>query len=342
MLIPYLQGAQAGYATVFASSFASNVPLGSLGKCNIYDHSSYSDSCYANYWIYLMIYCLFMTYLTIRGLREQRWIQSLLTIMRFCIISLVVFASIGLLASEKQVDDDDHESFKMPPLATTNKLGNMASVILFTFLFQVQFPSISEFMKFRSRNLKKIIVLVTVTSFVLYAMIGMIVPMAIHDVEGECTLSFREYSAGMGQSDREWWTYLIAYVIVLFPAIDVFSSFPLMGLPLSDNLMTLYYGVDSKNIPNNAHYYFRAACLFFPFFIAFFVYDISLIYNWVGLFGFLLQPIAIPIMHVAVRLMNNTPSNYDAPFPSKYLSLAIAGLNTVIMIFILISSIIGI
>lgn len=94
ILICFMQGALTSYATIFASSFASNVPIGTLEKCDIYETSSYSDDCFKNYWIYLVVYAIFMCYLSLKGLKEQKWLQSILTIMRFVIIFMILFGAI--------------------------------------------------------------------------------------------------------------------------------------------------------------------------------------------------------------------------------------------------------
>lgn len=194
--------------------------------------------------------------------------------MRFIIIGLIIFASIGLLAAEKEVDNNNHSSFEFPPLVDFSQIANMASIILFAFVYQIQFPSIAEFVQSRAINLKKIVRLVASTAFILYAMLGIIVPMAIHDVLGSCNLSFREYSAGYAADERPWWTFLIAYIIVLFPAFDVFSSFPLMAIPLSDNILTLKYGVGAKNISKRTIIFYRVSALVLPFAVGFLVYDL--------------------------------------------------------------------
>jgi hypothetical protein len=85
------------------------------------------------------------------------------------------------------------------------------------------------------------------TCTVLYVMIGLIIPIAIPDIESMSTLGWRDYSAGHSQSDRPWWTYLISYVIILFPAFDVFSILPITIIALSDNIISLFFGTTSRN-----------------------------------------------------------------------------------------------
>lgn len=161
----------------------------------------------------------------------------------------------------------------MPALANFKYFGNMASVILFAMLIQLQFPSVSEFLKSRVINLKRLVLMISITVFVLYLTIGLIVPLAIHDVKGECNISFREFSAGYSQEERPWWTYLVSFVIVLFPALDVFSCFPIMAITLSDNLITLGYGAGEK-VERKKVVIIKLIVITFPFILAFFVYDL--------------------------------------------------------------------
>lgn len=71
----------------------------------------------------------------------------------------------------------------------------------------------------------------------LYALLGIIVPIAIDKVPSMSTLAFRDYSAGYKVSERPWWTLVIEYLIVLFPALDVFSAFPLTTISSNDNII---------------------------------------------------------------------------------------------------------
>lgn len=314
----FLTGSQVSYVSIFSSSFAATIPLGFSGTCNIYDDSAFFGNCRINYWFFLAIFFGFMMYLTLRGLREQKWMQTLLTMMRFVIIFLMVGTSIALIAGESNIKNNDHTPLKMPPLINFRKILSSLPNIMFAFIYQLQFPSIVEFIKDKEANLKKIVFLVGVTSLFVYLILAMLVPIAIHDVKPQCSIEYSDYSAGYSQSDRPWWTYIISYIIVLFPALDVFSAFTIMAITVSDNLLTLVDGASNEDfIDYTKQRKYRIMAVTIPFFVSFFMYNLEEIISWVGMVGFLLVPICMPLFHLYAREMIPIPSKYDAPFYSK-------------------------
>ena len=313
-----MTGAQVGYVSIFASSFAATIPLGFANTCNIYDDKEVFGSCRVNYWFYLVIYGVFMMYLTIKGLREQKWMQSVLTIMRFVIISIIIFTCIALMSTSSKIDHSGKSTVQMPqPINFSSMLSALPS-IFFAFIYQMQFPSIAEFIKDKKRNLPLIIIMVGITTGVIYLMIALIVPVAIHDVKPQCSIEYSDYSAGYSQDDRPWWTYIISYIVVLFPALDVFSSFPLMAVAVSDNLLSMKYGVSNEDyVDEKIKRNYRILSVAIPLCISFILFNLGEIIDWVGLAGFILAPISIPLMHTAAREMLNVHSDYDTPFYSR-------------------------
>jgi amino acid permease len=320
----FLTGAQISYFSIFCCSFAAQIPLGFSGTCDMYDETSYFGDCRPNYWVYWAVYLGFMIFMTIRGLKEQLWLQSFLTVMRFVIISLILFTCIALMAGPSNIDNDDKSSLEMPVLLDAPNMLSSLSIIIFSFIYHLQFPSIAECVKDKKKNLPSIIKMVAFTTTIVYGLLAMIVPVAITSVKAQCSIEYTNYSAGYSQNDRPWWTYFIAYLVVLFPAFDVFSSFPLMGISVSDNLMTLVYGVGSTStISIKKIYCYRAFTVVLPAVISFFEYDLSFIIDWVGMLAMILVPISFPILHIATREMINVKSRFDAPFYSRVMIIQI-------------------
>jgi len=90
-----------------------------------------------------------------------------------------------------------------------------------------------------------------------YGLIGVFVAMYFGDnIEGSSNLNWHDYIAGQGtctancdsvDNDKVWegrklWVNLIVWFVVLFPALDVASAFPLNGITLGNCLMGKYYG----------------------------------------------------------------------------------------------------
>ena len=314
----FLTGAQTAYVSIFSSSFASTIPLGFADTCDIYNDDEFFGSCRGNYWFFLVIYCFFMMYITIKGLKEQKWLQSVLTILRFVIILLIISTSLALIADSANIRDDSYTPFKMPTLVNISNLLGSLSTMIFSFIYQPQFPSIAEFVKDKRKNLPIIIVLVGIATSSVYLLIAFIVPIAIRDVKPQCSIEYSDYSAGYSQSEKPWWTYIISYLVVLFPAMDVFSTFPLMAISVSDNLLTLKYGIGAVNSVRDIYVkLIRVISVIVPFFISFFIFNLGQITELVGLFGFFLVPIGIPLMHIASREMIQVQSKYNAYFYNK-------------------------
>lgn len=147
-----MTGAQVGHSSIFASSFAATVPLGFAGTCTIYEDSQLFGSCRPNYWFYLTIYGICMMYLTVRGVKEQKSMQSFLTIMRFLIIGIIVITCLALIAGSSNISNSKHVPFEMPdPINFSTMLSSLPS-IFFAFMYQLAFPTIAEFIKDKKKE----------------------------------------------------------------------------------------------------------------------------------------------------------------------------------------------
>ena len=53
------------------------------------------------------------------------------------------------------------------------------------------------------------------------------------------------------RGDHLWYCDFVSYFVVLFPALDVASAFPLNGITLGNNLMSAVYGDQMAHIEKN-------------------------------------------------------------------------------------------
>jgi hypothetical protein len=81
---------------------------------------------------------------------------------------------------------------------------------------------------------------------------------------------------------------IISFFVVLFPAIDVASAYPLNAYTLGNNLMSYHYGEEMvKYEKSKTHlYFFRALGAIPPIIAACFVSDLGSITDYTGLTGF--------------------------------------------------------
>lgn len=74
-------------------------------------------------------------------------------------------------------------------------------------------------------------------------------------IDQSANLNWVGYHGGTGSQDdqgnwhdKAWWVNVIAYFVVIFPATDVVSAFPLNGITLGNSLMGTWYGPKIREV----------------------------------------------------------------------------------------------
>jgi amino acid permease len=281
-----------------------------LDTCNIYEDSSLS--CEWKYLTYVCIFSVFMLYFTIVGLKEQFWMQICMTVLRIVVMTLVIAACLAAALTNTHIDSVLYNPADIPAAVDFGAIGKALPVIVFASMYQTSLPSIVEQMRNKDRTVPKVLAWTTVTSLFFYLLLGLIVPIAIPDVPSQCSMAFRNYTAGHKVDHRPWWTYALGYLVVIFPALDVFSSFPLCSVALADNLQSLVYGsVPRNSIPRVGFYGVKLFACVPALVIAMLAHNLGTVLDWAGLFGFFLVLFMIPLCHLAGRKVLPIESQYD-------------------------------
>jgi hypothetical protein len=209
----------------------------------------------------------------------------------------------------------------------------------FAYMCHTQIPSIAQFVQDRHKNLKRISFMVTFTCFLAYLALGLIVPAAIDDVPSLVTLSFREYSAGY--STKPWWTYILSYVIVLCPALDVLSSYPIIAVSIAQNILSFVYpGEKSEFYSPRKVLALKLGLVIFPSCISFFEYDLSIILSWTTYLGLFVMPVALPLVYMACRILVKADSPFKAVLSSPRLVLLNVAVEVVLVVFLFVFSVV--
>ena len=228
------------YYSVFSKSLTSNVPIFGY-TCNLYDEPEYFGRCRNVYWGYLAIFSTAMIVLSCFKLHEHKWMQLTLTCFRFIVIFIMLITSLHVLATHSRLEGSGASS---PHPATVNLSGfsSIFFIIIFSSLFENTIPTTTGFVHDKPRHLPKIIKLSCFSFNIIYITFGLVLAFSIEDPEEMATLNWRNYTAGYDFRDRPWWTYVIAYTVILLPAMDIASSFPIIAGNFADNLMSIRYG----------------------------------------------------------------------------------------------------
>lgn len=333
VLYIYFIGTETAYAAIFATIFAANVPLGFSDDCQVDKYSGVYNSCKPNYWFFLMIFAAMTIYLTLKGFKEQQWFQALMSMMRFLVIALVLITCIIAIATHSNLTDDDYNHIGMPKLIEPKLIGRAIPAIVFANLFIIQVPSIAVQIKDKPRLLPRIGYSVVLTVCLMFSALGLVVPVAAGHMSSLSTLVYEGYSAGYSASERPVWTYMIEYFILLFPALDVVSSFPLCSCVIADNIANVIYNSSENQLKWKTLLKIKLAASVPPLILAFFESDLGVIIDWTGLFGFFLMIFMVFVLHITGQGLVPQETAYSTPsHPLCSFFLALATIPIVVAV----------
>ncbi|OMJ74345.1 hypothetical protein SteCoe_26734 [Stentor coeruleus] len=311
-----IYGALVAYCSIFASSLASTIPIFGLNTCNIYDDSiEFADDCWKIYWFYLFIFLVSMSLLVIIGLKEQAGFQSVMSIMRFLVIFLILGTSIEAISSDTNLTDSNSNNGSLD-LINPMSIGITLPIIYLATSFHSTIPCTLQYVRNKNINVPRIINSSLFTITILYTLIGIFVPLSKSNPESMMTINWIDYTGG--HSDQSWWSMTIMYIIILFPALDIFSLFPILAIALSDNLMALQYGKFNENsISKETFFFYRFLVIIPPVMVAMLFYSLGYILDFTGTLSIFVAGVFVPLMSIASRKMVTQHGDYDYWFVNE-------------------------
>ena len=102
--------------------------------------------------------------------------------------------------------------------------------------------------------------------------LGIVVAIALKGTNAPSmsTLAWAGYDAGL--SPRPWWTYIIEYIIILFPAFNLLTASPVIAVVIADNIIKYLKEPSRCTIA-----WIRVSFWIVPITIAIFTHDLGLI-----------------------------------------------------------------
>lgn len=332
----FLGGALMSYTSIFASSLSENIPI--FGEtCHIYDNDVFSP-CWARYAFFVVLFAIPMLYFTIRGYEEQLKFQAVMTVGRFVLVIMVMLICTYAILTHTSVVGTDYNPAELPKQANWRLSAVVMSIAMFSQLYHLQFPSIIEPVKDKTKNLPRLVIASAVVCTFLYTGIGMLASIAVPNISVASTLSFSKYCPDIDPAQRPWWAYFIGYLVSFFPAADVFSVFPIVSVSLADNWLSLYYGsIPKSEIPRRWFIIFRSMAVLVPMGLATFLYMLDEIISFAGMTGVFLTFMMIPLMNVGARAFIDvkSPFEWKAMTPKKSRAIAVLGGLIIIYFFAL-------
>lgn len=281
----YMYGTLWAYCTVFANAFSTQLCFG----------EGWEE---VSYYAYLVLFALLVIPLSLMELSEQIYVQVTLTIFRAVMLSVMIITTgSAYFRGGHDFGEESNESFDVAGGGNGTDIYdvNFSHVYLFlpiaayAYIFHHSVPGLSDPIEDK-KSLTKMFAVALFISFVAYALMGVVVSLYFgHYVDSSSNLNWQTYH-GPAYSDGSfpWYAPVVAFFVVLFPALDVASAYPLNAFTLGNNLMSAYYG-DDMYIHEKSVYklrVFRLLAATPPFLGACLVRDLGNITSFTGLTGF--------------------------------------------------------
>ena len=190
--------------------------------------------------LYTGLFAILVVPLSCMELKEQVSVQVVLACCR--LLMLVSMVSTTILFPEEFHSSD--ESYKPPTYFNFSGVYRCLPIILFALGFQPVIPGISKETNDK-RELGKIFTFTFFLCAFCYIFVGLSVAMAAgQSIPQSSNVMWKKFHGGTGElnEDGEWinvaiWAKAVSYFVVIFPALDVLSAFPLQAICLASNLL---------------------------------------------------------------------------------------------------------
>jgi hypothetical protein len=259
----YLYGGLWAYSVVFAASFAANVPVTFLNggrTCNVEEDGA---ACTGNFFVWLGVFALLAVPLSCLELREQVYVQVLMFCARILVVLLMagtVLAGYGCGRGGGTVFADmgpgepaaaGSGAAGAAPLLRLAGLSHVMPVSIYAFIFHHSVPVLSQPVADK-RSLRTVFLVAFLIVGAAYAGLGVVLAGWFGEhVDAQCNLNWRQYvgcaaphadGSPVTLGDRSGAAAAVSFVVLIFPALDVLSAFPLNAVTLGNNLMSACYG----------------------------------------------------------------------------------------------------
>lgn len=349
----YMYGSLWAYSTVFADSLAMRLPLTSQNGDTVTPGS-------LSYIIYLLLFALIVVPSSMIELSEQIFVQVTLSICR--VLMLVLMVSTIVIAVLQQEADiaNGHGNSGQPFGPFSRVVSNQSSdnhfsasvnlkklylllpMAAYATIFHHSIPSISQPVKNKAK-LGQIFTVTLLLCFMAYSIMSLVISAYFGDFTLISTNLNWEFYWGKLSANREipFHARCISSFVVLFPALDVASAFPLNAITLGNSLMSSYYGskihILGAQDALRAKIFFRAVAAVPPIIAASLVSNLGIVTHFAGVSGFAIAFIFPSLLAVySQRLLTNHGLPYQTQYSCWLTSRWISSLSIVVGLFLIV------
>lgn len=240
----YMYGALWAYGTVFASSFTANVPLPGFNDGHTCNVETDGSACIRPFLLWLGVFGLIAVPLACMELKEQISVQVLMFIARVLVVLLMTGTVLAGYRCDGVVFTDQGTDHAMTtPLAIPAGLSTVIPISTYAFIFHHSVPVLSQPVADK-KSLPRVFLAAFLITGTAYAALGTILAVWFGEtVQSQSNLNWHYYvgcqpAGTTDATNKDTGANIISFVILIFPALDVLSAYPLNAVTLGNNLMS--------------------------------------------------------------------------------------------------------
>ncbi len=267
VLSGYMYGALWAYGTVFASSFSANVPVVFFNGGRTCDIERERAACLPSFMTWLAVFAAAAIPLACMELAEQVVTQVVMFGARVLVVLLmtgtvvagwgcggggVVFAPAAGASNATAGGGSPALGPGLPPGLSLFNVGGLPALLpvaTYAFIFHHSVPVLAAPVADKA-SLPSLFRTAFLVCCAAYGALGLVVALGFGSgISAQCNLNWQTYvgcvaarAGGVGAGDAPLPAAAIRFVILIFPALDVLSAYPLNAITLGNNLMAACLG----------------------------------------------------------------------------------------------------
>ena len=254
------------YGTVAGSAWAISLPL-RFGPFNVCVKSDFNDLpvpettlCAATYRFCVFLFAMIVIPLSLLDLREQSIVQTALGVARFTLIgSIVLYCVVKMIQDATEThsstqNDSRNYTKEIESFSITGWMGSIP-IFLLAQTLQPGLITLTHPIK-QKKHMHWLLLAVFIVSSTFYITMGTVVSLWFGDkIDNTATLNWVPYTT----SENSVQLRILSYLIVLFPSLDVCTTYPLLVCTLTNNLYLIFTGRDTSQSKYAYDFWIRLA-----------------------------------------------------------------------------------
>ncbi|KDO30008.1 hypothetical protein SPRG_05197 [Saprolegnia parasitica CBS 223.65] len=294
VLVLYCIGTLWAYASIFASSVASVFHTFVLGDvCDVYAANA-SSGCLESYYGFMALFAVMSIALVLMDLGDQANIQKLLSGYRLLAFGIML----STIAFKLSVDGADAISARLATRAhwafNWQSFGAGFGPTLLALNCQYNMPAALQPLDISQKGRARLITYLSMTMAAFcYFFLGLLGALAFDDINPLASLMWSNFSgcgngwASCPSGQPTVFGSLVHLIVVMFPVVNVTSSFPMVGLTVGGNILTsLPKSITAPLGPAGARNLSRLMAVLPPLLFAAIFKKLDVIFTYAGFLGF--------------------------------------------------------